>query len=261
MDMQLELALSTLVIPLALSFAVQRLSLVLKSIITTGVFIAWLISFFWIVGVPSLPPKEAIEWSIYIGAVFIIISLFLKSGFGQIILHALLSIVGAILIAWPVISHTPELQLFVELLFFLLIAGIISYRLLHISPASPALSIGISNAGLAIVAGLGGSLLIGQLSGALAASLGAFALLELYKKLEATQIRRNTTLLTSLLSLLMIIVARIYAELPLVSVVLLALSLTLGLSCRWKYASSLSLILTLFSIVWLLSTADKSSYY
>ena len=261
MNMQIELALSTLVLPLALSFLVQKLSASNKQVMTIGVFITWLISYLWIAGIPSIPPKEAIEWSIYLSTFFIIGSLILKTESSKALLFGALSLLGIILIALPVIRHAPELQLFFELSFFALVVIFITYRMRNSSQASPALSLGISNGGLAIVAGLGGSLLIGQLAGALASALGAFAIYELINKLEQKQMIKSTRLLATLLSLLMLVVARIYAELPLVSVALLALSLILGLSIKWRFASALSLIAVIGSIANLLLTADQSSYY
>jgi len=261
MNMQLGLVLSTLIIPLALSFLVQRLAQKKQSITILGFFITWLISYLWIAGIPSFFPKEAIEWSVYLGATFIIASFIITSLKQQALLFSALYILGVTLIVWPVITHSPELQLFAELIFFTLIGIIVAFRMEDTSTASPALSIGISNGGLAIVAGLGGSLLIGQLAGALASALGAFAIYELFKKLEHTQLNYNTRLLSTLLSLLLLVVARIYAELPLVSITLLALALALGLTTKWRYASGLSLVMVTASITYLLLTTDESSYY
>jgi len=261
MNMQLELALSTLLIPLALSFLVQRLTLKNQSFMILGVLMTWLVSYLWIAGTPSFLPKEAVEWSVYLGGVLTITSFIVKSIKSQALLFSTLSILGVILIAWPVISHAPTIQLFAELTFFALFAIIIAFRMKDSSKASPALSIAVSNGGLAIVAGLGGSLLIGQLAGALASALGAFAIYELFKKLEQTQMNYSTRLLGALLSLLMLVVARIYAELPLVSMALLALSLTLGLITKWRYASGLGLAAVIISITYLLLTTDESSYY
>ncbi len=261
MNMQLELALSTLVIPLLLSFLIFKIGKNSRKFEAISVFIVWLISYLWIAGVPSIPPKEAIEWVVYIGVIFAGLSTLLKSSIHQVIIHGLLLVIGIVLVAWPVLSHSPELRLFAELLFFAIIGLGISFGLKTSQPNSPALTLGISNGGLAIVAGLGGSLLIGQLAGALASALGIFALYEIFSRLKDAQIKQSTLLLAALLSLLMLVVARVYADIPLIPTVLIALSLMLGLTSKWRYATGLSLILIITSITWLLLTTDNSSYY
>ena len=269
MNMQLELALSTLIVPFALSFILKKLLVKHKQFEVLAVFATWLVSYVWIAGLPSFLPKEAIEWCVYLGVAAILISFFMKinsrhkstSNLNGPVSFFALSIIGIILVTWPVLSRSPDLQLLTELFFFGLIAVVITYRSSYSKPVNPALTLGISNAGLAIVAGLGGSLLIGQLAGALAASLGAYALLELFKKLKTAELRVDTSLLVSLLSLIMLVVARVFAEIPFTSAIFIGLALMLGLSVKGVFGSSLSMASVVASIVWLLSTSDQSSYY
>ena len=262
MNMQIQLALSTVVIPLALSFIVQKLGVSNKIFIAPGIFIAWLVSYLWIAGIPSVPPKEAIQWTVWLAAAFVLINFVInKSEVALVFIQFLLSLLGIVFVAWPVLSHSADALFYAELIFFVVISGLVAYRLSNTKPVTPALSLAISNGGVAIVAGLGGSLLMGQLAAVLASAIGAFALYEIYKKLTETQLNKSAILLLVLLSLLLLLTARIYAELSLISVVFLALSLLLGMVIKSRYASVFSLIGVISSIAYLLLTSDQSSYY
>lgn len=262
MSVQVLLVLQVLVLPLALSLVAWRYSLKFNGLIMPALFLIWAVCYFWIDGIPSIPPAEAIEWVSLLGLLFVLIYYFVQA---EIVHHVVVSLIlltaSIVLLTWPVITHSTDPQLFFEIAVFIAAGVFILFRLSRSDPSSPALTLGITQTGLAIVSGIGGSLLIGQLSGVLASALAFFIFFELYKKFTESLMEVRATSLMLIMSLWLMLIARIYAEIPLGPTVMLLLSLLLGLSTRWRYASGFSLSATVASLVWLLLTNDDSSYY
>ena len=262
MNVQMQFVIQTVLLPLALSIGVKQFYTSKSQYLFAWLFAAWLIPYSWIIGVIPVLPKEAIEWPALLGLSFIAIHFVSKpSAFYTNVVNIAFVFSGIVILAWPVIVRTLQAQLIFELLFFTATAAIISSRLLKVQPASPALVLGISNAGLAVVSALGGSLIIGQVAGSLAAMLSVFALYELFKKLMSSQVDNKTILLIASLNLFLLVVARIYAEIPLVPTVLLAVSLIVGLTLKWRFAAGFSLLSVISSVSWILLTTDDTSYF
>ncbi len=260
--MQVQLVLSSLVVPLLQSFMVQRLTLKHGRFILPAVFAIWLGCYLWIAGIPAFPPGEAIEWIALMSALFVVTGFYYRQLSGAInILWILFFVSGVSLLAWPVIRHAPDITLFTELLLFSIVAGIIVFRLSQITPASPALTLAISNTGLALVSSLGGSLLIGQLCAVIAATLGAFSIHELSTKLRHNQLDTSTISLLTFMTLWLLASAILYANIPLVPAALITFALLQGLITQWRYASGISLLAVGSSLIWLFATTDSSSYY
>ena len=257
--MQVQLILSSLLVPLLLSFMAQRLH---GRYLLPAVFTVWLICYLWIAGIPALPPAEAIEWIVLMSMLFVALSFYYRQPSKTIsILRVAFFVSGLGLIAWPIIRHAPDITLVAELLLLSIVAGYIILRLSQTTPATPALTLAITNTGLALVSSLGASLLIGQLSAVIAATLGAFSLHELKTKLRHSQLDTGTLSLLTLMTLWLLASAILYANISLISASLIAFSLLLGLIIQWRYASVISLLAVGSSLLWLFATTDSSSYY
>lgn len=261
MNLQLQLALQVLLLPLVLSFVVWHAGLKSHRFNLLALFLIWVISFVWIKGMPAFPPAEAVEWVVLIGLLYAIISISFKSAVIPLLLNAAILLLGIVILTWPVLIRASDPQFFLELFLFASLGIIIPLLLKRASPSSPALTVGISNAGLAAISGLGGSLLIGQLAGVAASLLGAFILYELLSKLHNSELPPRSLNLMVNLHIWLALIARVYAEVALIPVVLVSLSLLFGLTVRWRYASVVSLLLSLGALGWLLATSDNSSYY
>jgi len=259
MSIQLQLALQVLLLPLALSFVVWHSGFKSHRFIVVALFAIWVISFTWIKGLPALPPAEAVEWVVFLGLMYALISM--KSATMPLLLNAAFLLLGIVILTWPVLIRTSDPQFFLELFLFASLGIILPLLLKRASPSSPALTLGISNAGLAAIAGLGGSFLIGQLSAVAVSLLGAFVLYELLSKLSNSKLQPRILNLMVNLHIWLALIARVYAEVELIPVALVGLSLLLGLTVHWRYASVLSLLFSSAALSWLLASSDNSSYY
>ncbi len=257
-----QLVLPSLVLPLALSAA--GLLLTRQHPAWQWVLpLIWLPAGFWLTDGAALRPQEANDWLWLLLLTSLVLqvstSRFLppKAAWPQ---TALLS-VALILLSWPVLTHQPDYSLVAELFAVLLAGAVILHTCKAEAASAPALTLAASSGGLALVTALGGSLLIGQLAAALAASLGAFALYELYLRLTSPSV--GTTHFIPLLQvyLALLVIARLYAGIPLVSAALLLAAPALGLFSQNRFAAVGSTLCATTALLWLLFTADASSYY
>ena len=108
---------------------------------------------------------------------------------------------------------------------------------------------------------LDGSLLVGQLAIALASVTGAFALIELYKRLSTSAVGLAQLVPLVQVYLALLLIARVYAEIPLASSTLLLAAPLLGLLPRSRFAVLGSVASVAGALAWVLLTADSSSYY
>lgn len=260
MNMYLELILPGLVIPFGLSvflFSMARR----YPMLLWGLPLIWLPSYIWMIGWPVLP-QEANEWLWLLVVLSTGINFGLKQRPQQAAL-AQISLLGLALIAitWPVLIHQPGLVLALELLAVLCAAVIFFFNASFSLAATPSLALAISSAGLALVTALGGSVLVGQLAGALASILGAYALYEVYRRFaeQSTGVIQLAPVVQVYFALLLI--ARVYAEIPLFSALMLLIAPLIGLMRGSRYAALGSAVMVAIAFTWLLTTADSSSYY
>ncbi len=258
--MQIQLLLQTIILPLLLSFVVYKTTRQNTAWLTAGLFFAWLSACFWILQLPAWPPAEAVDWLWLAGLAFVTIQLipddvnahYVKAGqLGAFILALLL-------ISLPLLQYALTAELIVELLLILLAAGI-----LVITPPSspaPAFVISMSATALAICAALSGTLLVAQLSGALAAAVGMFAIAELTKRLASSHLQTSALLPLALLYLLLLTIVRLYADLPTGSALLLLFA-PLSLRLKNHTAIGLTLLAALIATAWLLMLQDSNNYY
>ncbi len=250
--MQMQLLLQTIILPLLLSFAVYKTARQNLIWLTTGLFFAWLPAYLWILQLPAWPPSEAVDWLWLAGLVFVTIQLipeniikipYLKAGqLGAFILVLLL-------ISLPLLQYALSAELVAELLLVLLIAGILI--ILPSSSPAPAFIISMNATALTVCTALSGTLLVAQLAGALAAAPGIFALAELTKRLASSRLQASALLPLALLYLLLLTIARLYADLPTGPALLLLLA-PLSLRLKNRGAIGLALLSIVTATAWLL---------
>ncbi len=254
--MQIQLLLQTIILPLLLSFAVYKTVPQNTHWQAAGLFFAWLPACFWILNIPALPPAEAVDWLWLAGLTFVAIQ-HLPTHYQKTTQLAVF-ILALLLISWPLLEYALSASLIGELTLMLLVAAV----LVTASPSSPApaLIISMSATALAVCTALAGSLLVAQLAGALAAAPGIFAIAELGKRLTSSRLQTSTLLPLSLLYLLLLAIARLYAEMPTGPALLLLLA-PLSLRLKNRSAPGLSLLAIVAAAVWLFLLQDSNSYY
>ena len=149
----------------------------------------------------------------------------------------------------------------VEIGLFCLAGLVLYYRQCHISPAMPALSMAISAGGLGIATALDGSLLVGQLAGVLAAAVAAFIPAEFRRGKGRSPFVSKTICLAVLLNLWLLVVARVYVEIPFIVTVLLALALLMGQVTRSRYGITGSIVGAAGAILYTWATMEPGGYY
>jgi hypothetical protein len=261
MDMTLQLILPSLLLPMTLSLFLFVVSRHFKTLPWILPFV-WLPSCFWLTGLPEqFPPQEANHWLWILAVVSSLtnISLMIHRTLSSYVQVGLL-VLGIIILAWPVLDAQASMSLIIELLALLIVAGLFLRCTDFNHPKSPTLILSISSGGLGLVSTLGGSVLVGQLSGALASSLGVFALYEIYKRFLTPAVTTMQLSPAILLYFSLLLIARVYAEIPLVSSALLLIA-PAPLIIRHKYGFIASLLCVATSLIWLLMTTESSSYY
>lgn len=262
MEALLQMILPSAVLPLCLSTVLWWLNR-RHAIALWGLPAIWLPSYVWLSGWPSIIPGQASDWLWLLAVISALITSLIRSRNAMIVvLQTLLLALVLLAIAWPVLQYQFELMLLVELI-AVMAAG---YLLFHAASsgqaANPAMSMAISSGGMALVIALGGSLLIGQLAGALASVLAAFALYEIINKFQQSATSPSSLIPVMQLYLAILVIARIFAEIPLGPSALLLAAPLAGLLPAARYAFALGAVCVIASLSWLLLTAaDSSGYY
>jgi len=261
MNTLVQLIVPSLLLPLLLSAVLFGLSRRYPSLLW-GLVLIWLPSYFWLVGWPKLIPEEANDWLwlLVIFSMGLTIAFMKLKRISALMQTGLLGLV-LIVLAWPVLRYQLALGI-VEELTAALFAGVIIFSgTVANRAATPALTLSISSGGLALVTALGGSLLIGQLAGALASVVIVFAVFELYRCLTAQSIPLIALTPVIQLYLALLVIARVYAEIPFLSAVLLLAAPMFGLLLRGRFTIIGTSVSVAAALAWLLFTADSSSYY
>jgi len=260
MDTNLQLILPTLLLPLGLS-ALWQCVAPRRPVLWWVLPMAWLPAYLWILG-GALPlwPGEAIHWLWPLLLVSVVLAAGLSRSAPRLSLPAQMALLAAalVLIAWPVLRYEPGPALVAELLMLLGAGSGLLVLAARQRVSSPALLLALCSGGLALVTALGGSLLVGQLAAALAALLGAGALAELrgHGQIPARQLLPLWQLYLALL-----LIARLYAGIPLPSTLLLLVAPLLGgWLRRWPGLAAAGLG-SAAALAWLLVSSDGSGYY
>lgn len=265
MNSTYQFLLPGLVLPLVLSLILATLMLRYRWSGAWGLAAIWLIAYFWIRGLPVLPPREAVDWLWIIGIITLVVgSLPIRLQRQWLSLVGLLTLSLGV-IAWPVLRQNLFALLSMELA-ILIIAGAIIIRRLVVGTniTFSALPLAIISSSYAIIAALSSSLLVGQLSSALAAALGGFALYELTPKAKVTLLPAQAAVLANVWLLCLMLIGRVYANLNLVPLVLLIVALILSRVLplhRWWQVVLFTGIPSLAALLWLVLPQDASSYY
>jgi len=268
METLLQIILPSVIMPVALSVMVWRLIHHYPTM-QWSLPVIWLPSYIWINGIPPSAFGEAKDWLWLLLGLSILLNVFFKPRFVILmLLQTLLLILLLIIIAWPVLQYQFSKMLIIEISTVSTAAAVIFYFIGKIntptsrSLRSPILSLAISSGGLALVVTLTGSLLIGQLAGVIASILfSMFILIALTAKSSNLAINSNNLIPIIQLYFTILVIARIYVELPLGITFLLLLAPLLGLIPKLRYSYVYSAIAVALAISWLMLMADSSSYY
>jgi len=233
-----------------------------KGVAPWVIALIWLPSCIWLVGMPALIPEEASHWFVPLVIISVLIAALLKLQVKQqVLLQIILLALILVAVAWPVLSYQFSWLLLAELLVVILTAAVLYLFSAKNHQTAPALTMAISSGGMSLVIALGGSLLIGQLAGALASVLIAFVLFELVNRLNKSAVTMIELIPVMQLYFVILVIARVFAELELVPSILLLLAPLAGVIIRKRYAFVSSAISVVIAVVWLLMTADSSGYY
>lgn len=260
METLLQMLLPSAVLPFLLS-ALLWWSTRRKPAMLWSLALIWLPSYVWLLGWPPLFPAEANQWLWLLVLAAVTINLMFKSRLALMVAFqtALLALILAA-VAWPVLQYQLDMLLMVELVTVMGVGFLLSNAAIRGRTAMPVLSLAISSGGMGIISALGGSLLMGQLAGALASVLLVFAVAELFGKLQSSFSPVNLVPVTQLY-LVILVIARVFAEIPLGPSLLLLVSPVAILIPANRYAPLFSAVSVLAAMGWLLLTADSSGYY
>jgi len=261
MEALIQMILPSVVLPLLLSALLWWVSRYYSVALWTLPLI-WLPSLIWLIGWPSLVPAEANEWLMLLVIIATLINFMYKSKPRVLFAsQTFLLLLAVIAIAWPVMKYQFDMTLAIELLVVIIVA-VVLYRFSVVNLATtPTLSMAISSGGMGIVVALGGSILVGQLAGSLASVLAVFAIAEVIRKRQQSSLGTLKLIPVMQIYLAILVIARIFAEIPAGPSALLLVAPLVGLIPATRYASAFSAVSVTAAISWLLLTADSSSYY
>ncbi len=260
METLIQMIVPSLVLPLLLSAVLWWVTRRNQAMLWALPLI-WLPSYLWLVGWPSLFPAEANQWLWLLIVTSVMINLIPKSRLALITtLQTVLLAFALLAVAWPVLQYQLEMMLIIEM-FVVIAVGFVTFKFSAKDQATtPTLSMAVSSGGMGLVVALGGSLLIGQLAGALASILAVFAGSELLRKRHPSISLSNLVPVIQLY-LVILVIARIFAEIPLGPSAFLLVAPLAGLITARRYAFILSAASVIAAMSWLLLTAEPSSYY
>jgi len=225
-----------------------------------GSALIWLIAYAWIIGMPNVPPEEAVDW-LWLLLVASYAIAYIPQRRARWLSRTLVFPTVLIAIAWPILRYQPSSALVGELVTIVVAGGILFNRMQQIRPVAPALALAINTAGLAIASALSGSLLVGQLAGALAAVTGGYAIVEMLNRLHKTRFSVQQMLVLLPVYLGLLVIARLYAELPLTSTALLLVSPISSTLTQWRYNWVISLLLSAGAVGLVLLNSSNTAYY
>lgn len=256
------LIIQTLLLPLSLSLLLFLIKPNKNSFSTVSFLFIWLLSYFWIMGFAALKPTEALDW-LWISCLVILFIFFLNNGLWKSILIVIVFITSFMVYGWPIIQYQLDFSILFDLSLVIFISIIIIFRTNRLSEKTSinsAIIFFISSSSLAIVVGINGSLLIAQLSAALAATLAGFVFIELRKHRTENYLNNNQIILSINIYLALLFIGKIYAELPLYIIISQAVSPITVVLAPKRFNWVVSLLLSFGSVLWFLFTLDVQEY-
>jgi hypothetical protein len=148
-------------------------------ILAGGIIWAYLLAF----GGLAFPPRESGHWIPYIAGVVALVGCLQIFRLGRQVSNLVLSLGTALIFFWSQVSGNPvTLVWIIALTIVLFISTILLQQMIEVrcSGAELTLSLALSAAAGAIVIFLGGSAVLGQISGSMGAILGAIAVLAFF---------------------------------------------------------------------------------
>jgi len=261
METLIQMILPAAVLPAILSLLALWLNQQ-KAIAPWIIALIWLPSCVWLVGMPALIPEEASHWLVPLVIFSVLIAVLLKSQVKQqVLLQIILLLLILVAVVWPVLSYQFSWMLVAELLAVILAASALYLLSATNQKALPALTMMISSGGMGLVVALGGSLLIGQLAGALASVLFAFVLFELVSRLNKSAVTVIELVPVMQLYFVILVIARVFAEIEMVPSLMLLLAPLASVVINKRYAFVASALCIGIAVLWLLMTTDSSGYY
>jgi len=261
-----SILLPCIIFPLVLSLWVWRYKQ--RYLILSRVWpFVWLPSYFWLIGFSIFPPGAAKDWLWLLLALSVLIGQLFDQKRSTIIWVATgLFTVFLVLITKPVLENELSVLLIVELGLVLFIShtGVVFLEQRsnseHIPSRSSISSLAISCGGLGLTVALEGSLLVGQLILILATIFSVFMLLE-FKDRFSNYLDPYSVIPLLQMYYALLVIALIYAELPLSLGVLFLVSPMVSLMSRLRYAWVYNSLTVLIPVAWQLFVTDSSSYY
>ncbi|GEM_PF-2390414 len=225
-----------------------------------GSVLIWLAAYAWIIQWPAFPPGEAVDglWLLLVASV--------AAGYTthrrvRWLFRTAVFLTAIIAIAWPVLRYQPSIALAAELVTIIVTGSVLFSYAERIPPPAPALTLVIQATGLAIASALSSSLLVGQLSAALAAVTGASVIPEIRDRLHKTPFDVQQRLAFLALYLGLLAIARLYAELPPATTALLLASAIFSTLAPWRHSWAISLLLNAGAIGLVILNSDNNAYY
>jgi hypothetical protein len=254
--MQIQILMQTLLLPFFVSAVGYKL--LPARFVISGILLAWLASYSWMQGQFPLVPEGPVE------QLWIFISLAVIGGFfiekkSYVIFLIALYCAGLLLFSWPILAYEIKLAFVLELAGFVIAGVALVY--FKTDNTRPALTSVLNFTCLGFVVAITGSLLIGQISISLAAAMGIYGIFELKNKLKIAEIKHDSLRMFGLMFLLLLFIARVYAEIDLYVTMLLVVASMVGFYSS-KYATFiLAAVIYLAAIVFIFINASASSYY
>lgn len=199
--------------------------------------IGWLIAYAWIVSGPNFPPRQASDW-LGLAALFSVLPIAIATLPKKIVQGLVISIIGAgmLIAAWPVLSFDATIKthalIWLEMTLYIGLLSLVVFKDKYAQQLSqPLFNYALSTATLGIITILSGSLLLGLLAIALAFAHAWPALMDLKNTVliapHSSPLHFNA--LPYAIALFLLMMARIYAEIPASSALLLIVSSLLTL--------------------------------
>ncbi len=221
--MPILIVTQSLLLPLVFSAIILYFSSSKRRTQAFLVLFSWASIYFWTKGALNLIPGEALDW---IWVLIAVNAIFILSAPQQLLplLCSLLFGVFLFIFSWPILSYQNELTVWFELVFFETVVAIVFYKIKSKPYGLPAIHFATSALALAIVSILSGSLLIGQLALSLVALTGIFSFYEIIQTPTKHSLYKSTQLMLLSLYFSLVIIGRLYVEIPMGSTVLLVLA-------------------------------------
>lgn len=224
--MQLQILIQTLLLPFFISAIAYKYLSEKYSVFV--ILIAWLVAFFWVQGLPGISESPVDQVWVYL-CVAVVARLFFQLKQQQVLLTTVY-IFSLLFSSLPIFKYEVSLSFLIELAVFV-VAGLLMIwvKTNNNKPAST-LVFSLLFSGLLIA--LTASISIASMGISLAAALGVYAVIEIKSRFKEQPLNVQYLPLFGFMYLLILFVARVYAELD------ITITLLLIVVMLWAFFSS-----------------------